>query len=82
VYGGVKLTGVLHSDRTVQLDGKHYTPSRAAMIITGHRNTSDSGIAVAVVFGSPVNGWTWWKYRDPLSGRTRPIDYLRRMGWI
>jgi hypothetical protein len=46
--------------------------------MNGQTYTSPSAAAIAVT-GYSVNGWRFWRYRDPGSGREVPIDRLRSL---
>jgi hypothetical protein len=66
-YKGHRYDAMLNRDRTVIVNGTKYNkPSPAAMSIT--RNS--------------VNGWIWWWYRDPASGRNRQIRGLKERNLI
>jgi len=38
---------------------------------------SPSAAGMAVQNGLPVNGWRFWKYKDPDTGKELPLDRLR-----
>ncbi len=43
-----------------------------------HRSPSEAG---STVTGYPVNGWRFWRFRTE-TGEERPIDDLRRQGFV
>jgi len=64
VYQGERHVAFLHDTGAVELDGTtYYSPSAAATSVTDY----------------PVNGWRWWRYRDPDSGQIHEINDLRSL---
>jgi hypothetical protein len=71
----VRMTAVIQADGSVVFDGQTY-----------HSLSVAGGMARVKVSGPPkdgrpyyqTNGWTFWKYRDPRSGRLEVVDRLRR----
>jgi len=73
-YKGHTYHGMLSRSRAVILNGTEYNkPSTAAMSITKTQVN---------VKKNQVNGWTWWHYVDPATGKERTIDHLRQAGLI
>jgi hypothetical protein len=76
-YKGVELAATVEADGKVRFaDGIYDSLSTAA------------GMARKSVIGAPegrqypqTNGWTFWQYRDPETGRPRVIDDLRQQYW-
>ncbi len=60
---GQRYEGVLLPDHSVRVNGRLFdTPSAAGMDLMNYN----------------VNGWLWWKFRHPHTGRVLRIDALRR----
>jgi hypothetical protein len=73
-YKGVHLKAVVQSGATVSVSGEFYDSLSTA-----------GGMARKSVIGSPsgrpypqTNGWTFWKFRDPETGKLVEIDVLRQ----
>jgi hypothetical protein len=73
-YRGVHLRAVIQNDGAVGVSGESYDSLSTA-----------GGMARKSVIGSPAgkpypqtNGWTFWKFRDPETGRLIEIDALRQ----
>jgi len=73
-YKGVRLKATIEQDGQVHWEEKGYDSLSSA-----------GGMARKSIIGAPegreypqTNGWTFWQYRDPESGRLRPIDDLRQ----
>jgi hypothetical protein len=70
------LTATVREDGSVTFDGKSYASLSTA-----------AGMAQKTVIGAPsgrpypqTNGWTFWKFKDPKSGRLTTMDALRKPG--
>jgi predicted type IV restriction endonuclease len=73
-YKGVQVNGTIQKDGTVVLGGISYDSLSTA-----------GGMARKSIIGSTpgrpypqTNGWTFWKFRDPESGKLMEIDVLRK----
>ena len=73
-YKGVKLTATIQGDGSVSFDGQSYDSLSTA-----------GGMARKSVVGAPegrpyrqTNGWTFWQYRDPTTGKPRDMDSVRQ----
>ena len=73
-YKGVHLKAAIQEDGTVVVDGKPYDSLSTA-----------AGMARKSVIGAPpgrpypqTNGWTFWRFRDPQTGKLLEIDDLRQ----
>lgn len=73
-YKGVKLVATVQPDGRVAFGGQLYDSLSTA-----------GGMARKIVIGAPkgrpypqTNGWTFWQFRDPKTGRPRDMDTLRR----
>jgi hypothetical protein len=73
-YKGVELAATIEHDGKVRFADDTYDSLSAA-----------AGMARRSVVGAPegreyppTNGWTFWRYRDPETGRSRVIDDLRQ----
>jgi hypothetical protein len=74
-YKGQQLEAVIQQDGTILFDGETYrNPSPAA----GFARKSIIGRPVGSKGYPPTNGWTFWKYHDPQTGRLEEIDVLRQ----
>src|SRR5215218_4874456 len=74
-YKGQQLEAVIQQDGTILFDGETYrNPSPAA----GFARKSVIGGPVGSKGYPPTNGWTFWKYHDPQTGRLEEIDLLRQ----
>ena len=74
-YKGRHLETVIQQDGTILFDGQTYrNPSPAA----GFARKSIIGGPVGSKGYPPTNGWTFWKYHDPQTGRLEEIDVLRQ----
>jgi Restriction Enzyme Adenine Methylase Associated len=74
-YKGRHLEAVIQQDGTILFDGETYrNPSPAA----GFARKSIIGGPVGSKGYPPTNGWTFWKYHDPQTGRLEEIDVLRQ----
>lgn len=84
-YKGKRFTATINWDGTIAFQGKSYPTLSAA-----------AGVARMTVIGNPptrgqqrpypqTNGWTFWKYLDPETGKLEKIDRIRRRylydGW-
>lgn len=73
-YKRVHLTATVLVDGRVEVDGKAYESLSTA-----------AGMARKSVIGSPpgreypqTNGWSFWKFTDPVTGEEYEIDHLRQ----
>ncbi len=74
VVDGRRLVAIVRSDGFVVLHGKAYaSPTIAANVARGAAVGAPNG-------ARPwrANGWTFWKYRDPETGKLEVVDTLRQ----
>jgi Restriction Enzyme Adenine Methylase Associated/Type I restriction enzyme R protein N terminus (HSDR_N) len=74
-YKGQQLEAVIQQDGTILFDGETYRNLSPA---AGFARKSIIGRPVGSKGYPPTNGWTFWKYHDPQTGRLEEIDVLRQ----
>jgi len=74
LYKGVRLTATVQPDGKIVFEGRPYDSLSTA-----------AGMARKSIIGAPpgrhypqTNGWTFWKFRDPETGKLVEIDALRQ----
>ena len=75
LYKDIQLTALITKDGKIVYEGKAYaTPSGAAIVAKNSVTNPPDGKAFL-----PTDGWTFWKYLNPDTGRLRSLNRVRAM---